>query len=626
MTRIFLISILFSLVGCDREQAPPLPAATPRTDALLANVDATVNTLADISVLFDVSPALAPGSDLGVSHVSDLQSLYATRGFKPIWLGNDRPLSDTGESLLASLLDAEPVHGLWREDFHLDRIDELLRLTTREDGPATTLDPAEVEALRGWERAHDDYDAEDTMWSQMLRAGSVSPTIAQAIRAQQKERASEREARMELDVRLSDALITFGRQMKWDNSAWTRPVEWSGTLTAAQDEVPQSVKDQLTGVFEDPAKVHQVLAELIPPFEQYTKLTQAFQHYQQIVADGGWEELPLSVKGLRAGRQASEVVALKRRLRAEGFWDGDDSEQFGPATKTAVLSYQRSHQLWEDGSITPETLASLNVPAQRRLNQIRVTLQHWRESRVGRDEDYVQVNIPDFHAEIWENKKLERRLRVVTGAARQKWNPDLKRNELVNATPLISGRMDFVVFNPYWNIPNTIRWDEIEPKAAADPEYLANEHIERVIDDAGREYLRQLPGPWNALGVVKFLFPNNQDIYLHDTPDKGFFKWPTRAFSHGCVRVQDPIDFARWVLAHDGKWDEAAVNSWLARPTETWIKLDKPLPVHIEYYVVRVDELGRTNFLADVYLNDQPRLAEVEARLRARAEKAGQDG
>lgn len=266
------------------------------------------------------------------------------------------------------------------------------------------------------------------------------------------------------------------------------------------------------------------------------------------------------------------------------------------------------------------------MPAEKRRDQIRVTLQRWRESRLGNDQDFIHVNIPDFHAEVWRKGELGMRFRVVTGANRQKWNAQKKVNEFINATPLMSGRMDFVVFNPYWNIPNAIRRDEIEPKAAADPEYLLTQGIETVVDETGREYMRQLPGPKNALGTVKFLFPNDRDIYLHDTPDKGFFKWPTRAFSHGCVRVQDPNELAKELLSSEGKWDDTEVSAWYARPTETWIKLDQPMSVHIEYYVARVDELGRTNFLADVYLLDQPRLADIENRLQARREKADKDG
>lgn len=619
MKRFLLVAAL-TLAACQAPDTQTAVVATPRTDALAANPVEFVLKHAEREV-FHGSIEDALNHHPNLTHASALRKLYATRDFQPLWLAQERPLNDAGESLLAALLDAEPVHGLWREDFHLDAIQALVAPTPPVEDFSVVLSPTALTELRAWEQLHVDSSASD--WSK--RVLSAAPEVRRAVDARRGQLLRDAAERAQLEVLLSDALGTYGAQMRWTNAAWGRSPDWKGTLEGGNFQTPEMVT-QLAPVFTSADAVHGVLRDVRPPFQAYRDLTQSFQTYTDIVVAGGWDQLGPDVKGLKPGKRGPAVVALKERLRAEGYWGEENTDHYGPLLMAAVKSYQQSHQLWEDGWVTDETFASLNVPAQRRLNQIRVTLDRWRQSRLGHDKTFVHVNIPDFHAEFWRNGALERRTRVVTGAARQKWNPNTRRNEFVNATPTLSSRMDFVVFNPYWNVPHNIRKTEIEPKIAKDPDYMDEQGFEVITDTNGYEFMRQKPGPKNALGAVKFLFPNDHDVYLHDTPDKEYFKWPTRAFSHGCVRVENPMDLAQWVLDGEGKWDEATVNAWYERDGETWIKLDQPVPVHVEYFVVRVDELGRTNFLADVYLNDQPRLAEVDARLRLRAQKADKDG
>lgn len=621
MSRLLILVAVFLIACQDPEPTSFAPAATPRADAFAANPVAFVVQSADrdtyhvsIEDLFRKNQAADP--------TGALKTLYATRDFQPVWLGSDdRPLNDAGESLLAALLDAEPVHGLWREDLEIEEIQALLeKATVSHELPVVAPSQEALRALKDWEQDHP--DATDDEW---YEAVADLDGVREAVDQRRKKFKQTARTRAELDVRLSAALAIYGAHMRWENPAWQRPEDWSGNLIDLPTPTPD-LANLLNVVFQKPEAVHELLQQLVPPFEAYDALTSSFVAYQKIVANGGWDELPAQTLGLKPGATGPLVVALKERLRREGFWGDENSEHYGPKLFAAVSSYQQSHQLWEDGTITAETLASLNVAAQRRLNQIRVTLGRWRASRLGNDETFVHVNIPDFHAELWRDGQMERRFRVVTGAAGQRWNPELQRNVFPTATPLMSGKLDFVVFNPYWNVPPGIRRAEIEPKAAADANYMDEMGFEVVTDTTGREYMRQKPGEKNALGAVKFLFPNGQDIYLHDTPDKQFFKFPTRAFSHGCVRVDEPLNLAQWLLDGENKWDQAAVDAWYRRPGETWIRLDQPVPVHIEYFVVRVDEQGRTNFLADVYLHDQPLLADVEARLRARAQKADKDG
>jgi len=461
-----------------------------------------------------------------------IRSVYGTRNYAPIWSNSDG-LEEHGESVLAVLLDAETVHGLWEEDYAIGQILELVKTPT-------------------------------------------APNLAK------------------LDVLLTDSLARFAYDLRYSNPVWE-----------------ESLEDDLKRITNDPSQVFGWLRDLPPHFDQYALLTTAWQQYSDIVSAGGWEALSEDLTNLRSSGPL--VPALKERLRREGYWDEENSEAFGPKLRAAIIEYQRTHQLLQDGWITPETFRSLNVSAEQRRNQIRLSLQRWRESQIGSVDTFIHVNIPDFHAELWFEGQRELRFRVVTGATRTRWDKDRKEHVLASATPLIASTLEHLVFNPNWNVPQGIRFRELEPKIAEDPDYLETYGFEYVTEGQ-RTYLRQNPGPKNALGQVKFMFPNDHDVYLHDTPDKHFFELPVRAFSHGCIRVENPLELAEFLIARSSPWPTDKINEWLERPTETWIRLTRPIPVHIEYIVVRVDESGKANFLADVYGWDRSRLEEMATR------------
>lgn len=405
---------------------------------------------------------------------------------------------------------------------------------------------------------------------------------------------------VELDILLTDAVAEYADVMRFSNPVWA-----------------ESLSESLAEVTSDTSRIHGWLRDLPPPHEQYARLTKAWKRYVDFAQNPAtrWETLPKEVENLKASGPA--VLALKNRLRAEGFWQDEQSEAFGPRLQAAIVEYQRTHQLAEAGWITPETFRSMNVSVERRRDQIRVSLERWRESRIGHDRTFVHVNIPDFHAEVFQDGERAMRFRVVTGSTRTQWDAQRKENVLVSATPEMSSTIEHVVFNPYWNVPQGLRFSELEPKAKEDPEYFTTQGFE-YVNDGGRIFLRQNPGPMNALGQVKFMFPNQHDVYLHDTPDKHFFEYPVRAYSHGCVRVDEPMNLARHLVQTASPWKISDIDIWMNRPSETWVRLTKPIPIHIEYVVVRVDDDGHVHFLADVYQRDQPRLQEVAQRQSAR--------
>jgi murein L,D-transpeptidase YcbB/YkuD len=380
-----------------------------------------------------------------------------------------------------------------------------------------------------------------------------------------------------------------------------------------EDERDLMIAERMTATFTalaESTSEQETLAimEALPPaLPQYPLLLSELTRYRQIVADGGWQEVPRS--SIRRGSQGERVSALQRRLAAEGYFTGEVDGIFDAEVLAAVNAYKTTHQMDADDELDRSFWGSLNVPAEDRLAQIELTIQRWRESRIGDDEYYVFINIPDFHAELWRNGERQMRFRIVVGNTARVCDPATQTFRYANATPMQSAEMSYLVMNPYWNIPRRILSEELLPNLLEDNEYFDSHGIEQVQNENGSISVRQRPGPENPLGRVKFIFPNPHDTYMHDTSRPHYFRFPVRAFSHGCMRVQDPLNFLETVLTNDGQWDQNAVQRIFDSGVETSRRLTTPIPVHIEYYVVRVDDEGRANFNSDVYRYDRDRLS-----------------
>ena len=241
-----------------------------------------------------------------------------------------------------------------------------------------------------------------------------------------------------------------------------------------------------------------------------------------------------------------------------------------------------------DKNLSPETIASLNVPAAYRLGQIAANLERYRWLPRSLGNRYVYVNVPAFQLVAYDSGEKALEMKVIVGQGFED-----------KATPVFSDSMEFVVFRPYWNITPDIQAKEIGPKIAADPGYMDRENLEYYKDGSARR-IRQKPGPKNALGFVKFLFPNDFNIYLHDTPNHELFNKDVRAFSHGCIRVEKPAELAQWVLG----WDAARVDSAMMNGKDnSSIKLPAKLPVYITYGTAFVRD-GELHFGNDLYHRD----------------------
>jgi L,D-transpeptidase YcbB len=260
-----------------------------------------------------------------------------------------------------------------------------------------------------------------------------------------------------------------------------------------------------------------------------------------------------------------------------------DPALFDADLKRAVQRFQDRHAIEADGAIGTTTLRELNYTLAERIAELQLNLDRWRWLPNDLGERYVLVNIAGFELEVVEHGRVIEAMNVVVG-------------QESNETPIFADSIRYVVVNPYWNVPDGIMERTIRPAMALDPQYLARNDME-IFE--GR--VRQRPGPQNSLGRYKFIFPNDHDVYLHDTPDGHLFSRTQRAFSSGCVRLERPRDFARLLLRLQSSHDPDSLDDILASGSEKWIRLERPLPVFLLYFTAWAQDDGSVRFHRDVY-------------------------
>lgn len=349
-----------------------------------------------------------------------------------------------------------------------------------------------------------------------------------------------------------------------------------------------------------------------PQAPDYAHLRAALADYRALAGAGGWPTVPLG-ESLKPGMSDPRVPALRARLAvtdgADPIAPAGGAELYDDALVAVVKAFQARHGLDVDGVVGKGTVAALNVPVETRVRDIVLSMERWRWMPPDLGRNHLIVNIAGFELRRFADGRLEERMNVVVGRP-------------YNKTPVFSDRIRYLEFNPYWNVPHGIAVKEELPKLKSNPAARAAAGFEAVRGDKvypltsinWSQYgpgnfpfqLRQRPGPNNALGRVKFMFPNQFDVYLHDTPARSLFDKAERAFSHGCIRLARPLDLAVQVLAVGGVpgWDMAKVNAVVATGKRTVVNLAEPLPIHITYFTAWVDQ-GIPNFRADIYGQDE---------------------
>jgi murein L,D-transpeptidase YcbB/YkuD len=370
--------------------------------------------------------------------------------------------------------------------------------------------------------------------------------------------------------------------------------------------------------------VNAALRGLEPPYPGYRRTQRALQAYLAMAREGVLPLLPGTAKTIEPGSAYAATPQLAVILRRLGDLSNDPGNGSNPdpgiepgrydgALVDAVKQFQMRHELEQDGRLGKSTVAQLNTPLNQRILQLKLTMERWRWVPHGFSNPPIVVNIPEFRLRALNAANLtDLEMKVVVGSAYGG-----------HETPAFAADMKSVVFRPYWDVPVSIARAELAPKITKDAGYLAKNRYEVVNDRgqvvsgatvdgamlgrirSGQLRVRQMPGPDNALGLVKFLFPNEHDVYLHSTPATELFSKTRRDFSHGCIRVENPEDLAVWVLRNQRPgWTPERVRDAMNSDTTDQVTLDKPIPVLIVYATAVVLENGEVRFFDDIYKQD----------------------
>lgn len=406
-------------------------------------------------------------------------------------------------------------------------------------------------------------------------AAAGSPELQPFMARINERRASPgAKALAELDVLLSAALLDTAV----NPTDPMQPAQMDRLLTAAAD-APVGAR---------------FLAEWLPPDPAFWNLRSAVDSYQAIVATGGWPAVSKGDK-IEPGSHGPRVAALRARLEASGDAAGatGDPEFYDDQLRLAVEKFQRRHGLTVDGVVGPGTLDALNVSAEARLTTLTANLR--RLQRQARDwgDTYIAVNTAAARYRLVDGGRTVFDEVTIVG------QPDWK-------TPEIHSEIERLELNPYWTVPPRIARLELAEEIAKDPEYLQKHNMRQI-----NGMYRQEPGPGNALGKAKFLFPNPHDVYLHDTNSHRLFKRDRRHLSHGCVRIPNAVALAEYLLKDDPDWSPDQIDSVLKRGKNRGVTLARPMPVHIVYDTAWVDDGGAVQFRQDIYGRDSTTLAEA---------------
>jgi len=377
-------------------------------------------------------------------------------------------------------------------------------------------------------------------------------------------------------------------------------------------DLAEFLKDHIV----DGGDVAGLLAQVEPPYLGYRRTIQALQTYLELARKDDGEQLPRVKKTIVPGDSYPGVRRLTRLLRLLGDLPADanvpaDQTVYTGALVDAVKSFQRRHGRDPNGRIDIRTLADLNVPLSRRVRQMQLTLERWRWLPDTYQKAPIVVNIPEFRLRAYDRDlNIGVTMNVVVGKAYD------------HNTPVFSDTMQYLVFRPYWEVPYSITKAEMIPHIVRNPDYLAKQGFE-IVDSrqnvvsagtvtnqllgqlrAGKLFLRQKPGPKNALGLVKFVFPNSYSVFMHDTPATAFFTKSRRDFSHGCIRLERAADLAAWVLRDNPGWTRERIRRAMNGSTTQQVNLAHPIPVLIFYATVIVLDDGLVHFYDDIYGHD----------------------
>jgi murein L,D-transpeptidase YcbB/YkuD len=490
--------------------------------------------------------------DVDIATGTALAEFYERRAFGPTWTN----LEQIGE--LLDLVRASRDDGLRPEDYHAEQI----------------------------ERVHGELTRGTTPTARQLAA---------------------------MELLLTDSLLRLGyHQLYGRVDPASLDSRWNFDSRPTGPDPLQTLQDAI-----DSPSLSQFADKMFVRGPLYLQLRAALKEYRQLKADGGWPVIP-DGPTLKAGMSDARVPTLARRLAISG-----DMAEVSNAGNTytdelvgGVRSFQQRHGLDADGAIGPATLAAFNVPVEVRIDQLRINLERARWVMGGLKNDFLIVNIAGFRAYLVNDRKIT-------------WETKVQVGRPYHQSPIFRDELTYIVMNPTWTVPYSIATKEMLPRIQRDPDYFKSRSFD-VRNRAGSnvdpetidwsELSRrnfpytfvQRPGPGNALGRVKFIFPNEYSVYLHDTPSKSLFGQSERAFSHGCIRTQNPFDLAEILLGPKG-WDRDRIDSQIESLETKTVHLAEPLPVMLLYWTADIGANGEYLFYKDVYARDQKVMAALDA-------------
>jgi len=520
------------------------------------------NSLADVPAYTEMQQAilnrLAAAGDAGKGRPhatpSPRESFYNDRGYEPAWVHDGR-ISDQARKLLQVLKEADR-EGLAPADYGVEKLVALM-----------------------------------ARFAELNRNGA-------AIRP---------ETQADIDVMLTDAFLLYGLHVsegRLDPGKWF--YQW----------VPYRRTTDLVQILRDALndnEVEEALKRLPPRYPAYAQLRTELANYRRIAANGGWRPIPGNLK-LHKGSAGAAVSLLKQRLVIAGDLDPEAlgrGNHFDRQLEEALQRFQQRHGLRATGVTDEETRRALNFSVEKRIRQIEWNMERWRWLPDELGPRYIMVNIPDYRLFVVENQITVMSMKTVVGKVKQ-------------PTPVFMDNMSYLELNPTWNLPNSIVSDEMIPKVKADPEFLTKKRIRiyrnwspaaKEIDPKTIDWKKMDPKKFpyrmiqdsgvNPLGRIKFMFPNQFDVYLHDTTQKSLFNRSRRMYSHGCIRVEKPYELGEWVLKDDPAWSKERLVKEIKKGKRQQVNLPKPIPVYVIYLTAWFDTRGHIHFRDDIYEYDK---------------------
>ena len=421
---------------------------------------------------------------------------------------------------------------------------------------------------------------------------------------------------VEYDLLLSDALVLLGQHKRY-GKVDPRKVEEKRNLEATTPR-PSPIDTYLTAI--KTGTVRATLDKLSPHHQSYVSLKGALSQYKAIAGKKGWQQIPAG-QSLRPGMRDERVAAIRHRLAVTGEYHpkgSDESSLYDDHLAAAVQAFQTRHHMEPDGIVGKATIKAMNITVAERINQIRVNLERTRWVIHDMPNSNLIVDIAGFMLQYYHDNKPV-------------WSSKVMVGKPFHQTPIFRSAITYIVLNPTWTPTPDIIKNETVPSIVKDPDFLAQQRL-RVLDSSGAEVdpntipwkqyqgrylpytLRQDSGKDNSLGLIKFMFPNSYHVYLHDTPSKSLFGRTQRAFSHGCIRVQNPLDLGRLILANDhgNPTTAAKMDQIIASGKTTTVILKQPLPIYLMYLTTKVRD-GKVMFKPDLYSRDEGVLAALNA-------------